>query len=417
MTNSYSDVTEGISADGLTLLSYNQLLDEIQDDITGIYAKDGEPINFGSETQDGQFTNILAQLFSDNRELIREVYNSFNPDNCGGAVQDSRYALNYIERKQGTFTEQEINVTFNQIVTLQGLDSKYNDVNATAYTVSDNSGQLWFLANTYTVTLNVGETLPVTRPLRFRSQNYGAYVPALNTITNQVTIVIGVTSVTNAIAPTTLGENQETDAEFKIRRSMSTAVHGQNNLDAMQAALLNLEGVTNVYVHNNQTNSTDATGTPAQTIWVIMEGGASSDIGATIYQYSCGRPTRGSETVNMLSLSGETFPTSYDVAVPENLYIKFVYQSYESVDSDFLDSLKAYIVGHLTYSINETAETSKITDVARLSIASNGGDGYATGVQISTDNTNWVNLITPSTLKNKFVISETNITITNTVIS
>ena len=385
MTNSYTDITEGISDTGLTLLSYNQILQEVQDDLTNIYAQDGEPINFGSETQDGQFTNILAQLFSDNRELIRDVYNSFNPDNCSGTVQDTRYALNYIERKQGTFTIQNIEVTVNQPVTLQGLDGNYNNVEATSYTVSDNSGQLWFLIDTFNPV--EGATYPHTYSLPFRSQNYGSYTPTINTITNQVTIVIGVTSVTNSAAPTTLGENQETDVEFKIRRSRSTALHGQNNLDALQAAILNLQGVSDCYVHNNPENSTDATGTAANTVWVIVDGGANSDIGAAIYQYSCGKPTRGNTSVNMLSLSGETFPTSFDRVTPVPLYIKFNYESLTQVSDDFLQSLKKYIAENLVYSINETAETSKITDVARLAVNSNGGDGYPLNIEISTGGT------------------------------
>ena len=408
------EITEGITGEGLTLLSYNEILQEIQDDLTSIYAQDGDPINFGSETPDGQFTNILAQLFSDNRELVREVYNSFNPDNCSGAVQDTRYALNYIERKQGTFTIQNIDVKVTQPVTLQGLDANYNDVNATAYTVSDDSGQLWFLIDSFKP--EEGVTYPKTYSLPFRSQNYGLYSPTINSITNQVNIVIGVESVTNSVAPTTLGENQETDGEFKVRRTRSTATHGQNNLDALQAYILNLSGVTDAYIHNNATNSTDATGTAANTVWIIVEGGANSDIGAAIYQYSCGKPTRGSVSVNMQSLSGETFPTSFDRANPVPLYIRFNYQSLETVGADFLTALKQYIASNLTYVLNETAESSKISEIARFAVSSNGGTGYPLDVEISTDNTNWTDLIQSTSLKNKFVVDATRIFITDTLI-
>ena len=50
---------------------------------------------------------------------------------------DSRYALNYLFRKGGTFTVQNIDVTVNKTVSLQGLDANYNDINAASYTVSD----------------------------------------------------------------------------------------------------------------------------------------------------------------------------------------------------------------------------------------------------------------------------------------
>ena len=54
-------ITEGVTADGLILKDYNTLLSELQDDFNAIYAQDGNPINFGSETPDGQLTNILTQ--------------------------------------------------------------------------------------------------------------------------------------------------------------------------------------------------------------------------------------------------------------------------------------------------------------------------------------------------------------------
>lgn len=408
MSDNFS--TEGITENGLSLLSYDDILANIQNDISAIYAKDGEPINFSSETSDGQFTNILAQIGSDERELTREVFNSFNPDNCSGAVQDARYALNYVTRKNGTFTIQNIDITVNTTVTLNGLDASYSNPDATAYAVSDDNGQLWFLIDTVTLTSG-------TTSLPFRSQNYGKYVPTLNSITNQVDVVLGVTSVTNSVAPTTLGENQESDIEFKIRRGRSTAIHGQNNLDALQAAILNLDSVTDCYIHNNQTSTTDATGTAAYTVWVIVEGGASPDIGALIYQYSCGKPTRGSVTVNMLSLSGQTFPTSFDRAVPTRLYAKFDYKSYSEVDEEFKEALATYIAENISFALNEAAESSKITEVARSGIASNGGDGYPLNVLISTNNSTWTNFIQPSTLKNKFTLAAEDITITDTVIS
>ena len=66
-------ITEGISSIGLTLSDYNTVLSTLQSNMNTIYAADGEEINFDSSSPDGQLTNILAQLISDNKELIREV--------------------------------------------------------------------------------------------------------------------------------------------------------------------------------------------------------------------------------------------------------------------------------------------------------------------------------------------------------
>ena len=169
-----------LNENGLTLSTYTELLDNIQSAMNTIYAQDGDTINFDSETPDGQFTNILTQIGADVRQLAMEVYNSFNPDNCTGIVQDWRYAINFITRKGGTYTIQNIDITTDRTVTLQGLDGNFNQPTATAYTVSDDSGNQWYLIDTTTLTAG-------TTSLAFRSQNLGLVQTTIGTIQNQVT--------------------------------------------------------------------------------------------------------------------------------------------------------------------------------------------------------------------------------------
>lgn len=393
-----------LNSNGLTVDSYDTLLENIQTNMNAIYATDGDNINFGSETPDGQFTNILAQIGTDIRELIQGVYNSFDPEKCTGVIQDSRYALNYITRKGGAFTIQNIDVTVNKTVTLQGLDSNYNDLNAASYTVSDDAGNLWYLIDTTTLTAGT-ESLP------FRSQNLGLIQPTIGTITNQVTKVLGVTGVINSVAPTTLGEEQESDVEFRIRRSRSTATNGQNNYDAMTGQLLGLDGITDVRVHVNNTSTTDSTGTEPYTVWVIAEGGANSDIANVIYQNSNGLPTRGEVNVNVPSVSGQIFSTSFDRVNPVPLYIQF---DLKNVNTDFnvsQETIKADIANSLIFGLGNPAETSYITGIAQQTLLNYGAGLYALNVEISTDGETWQDYIASSSLQDKFVADSTRITI------
>lgn len=393
-----------LNENGLTLSTFNELRDEVQTDMNSIYAIDGDSINFDSSTPDGQFTNILAQIGSDIRELIREVYNSFDPDKCSGIVQDVRYSLNYLTRKGGTFTVQNIDVTTNKTVTLDGLDDSYNDVNASSYTVSDNAGNNWYLIDTTTITAG-------TTSLPFRAQNMGLVQPTVGTITNQVTKVLGVTAVNNSVAPTTLGENQESDDEFRVRRNRSTAINGQNNYDAMTGQLLALDGITDVYVHVNSDDTTDSTGTPAYTVWVIAEGGANSDIANIIYANSGGLPTRGNVSVDTVTVSGEEVTVNFDRVNPVSLYIRFDVQNTSGINVD-LDTVKSYIVQNLSYSLGAPAETSAITNIASSALLTLGSGLYALNVEVSTDGTTWTDFIASSSLQNKFVVDATRITIT-----
>lgn len=402
MTQSFS---EGVTSEGLQVYSYDEILENLQTSLNEIYAPDGDSINFDSETPDGQATNIYAQGGSDSRNLAQEIYNSFDPDKCQGVIQDSRYALNYLTRKGGTFTIQNIDVTVNKTVTLNGLDSNYNDTGAASYTVSDDSGALWYLIDTVTITSG-------THSLPFRSKDYGLFQPTIGTIVNQVTKVLGVTSVINSVAPTTLGTLEESDLQFRIRRNRSTAKRGQNNMDALEGELLDLEGVTDTKIWINQDSTVDNTGTPPWTVWVIIEGGANADIANLIYENSCGLPQRGEISVNVPSVSGQVFPVKFDRANPVPLYIKFDFQLTTELSAVDFDSIKQYIVENLTYNLDETAETSKITEIASQAIVANGGGGYALNVEISTNGTTWADYIPSSSMQNKFVIDSTRITIT-----
>lgn len=393
---------EGITDTGLTLDNYNTLLSNIQSDMNSIYAADGDLINFDSETPDGQFTNIIAQIGSDIRELIQDIYNSFDPDKCSGVVQDSRYALNFLTRNGGTFTIQNIDITTTQTVTLSGLDSRYNELNAAAYTVSDDAGNLWYLIDTTTIEAG-------THSLPFRSQNMGLVQPTIGTITNQVTTVLGVTAVNNSVAPTTLGTEQESDAQFRTRRTRSTETKGQNNTDAMLSQLLELDSVSDATVWVNNGKSMDATGTAGNTDWVIVEGGANSDIAEVIYANSCGRNTRGEVEVEIPAVSGQIFTVRFDRPTPVPLYLKFDFMLTVDQDATDVSGVKDYIAENLTYTLKENAETSKPTCVASEAITSNGGGGYALNMQISTDGSSWTDYIPSASLANKFVVDTTRI--------
>ena len=391
-----------LDSNGLTLDDYNTILSNLQSGMNEIFAKDGDTINFDSETEDGQLTNILAQLGDDVRALANNIFNSFNPDNCNGTVQDSRYALNYIARKGGRFTLQNIDITCDRTVNLQGLDDNYNDVNATSYTLADNAGNLWYLIASEELTAG-------THTLAFRSQNYGSFPTTIGTITNQITKVLGVTNVNNSTTATTLGEDEETDEEFRIRRNRSTAIKGQSNYDAMLAQLLQIPDVADVNIHINNTSSEDDTGTPAYTFWVIVDGGDEESIASVIYQNSSGIPTRddlvtGKKQVDVTSLSQQIFPITYYAAIPVNLYIQFDLKIFANDFNVNTELVKQYIRENLKYRIGQTAETSYITEIAADALSAYGGGAYALNVEISTDGTTWTDYIESSSLQNKFVI-------------
>ena len=388
-----------LTKDNLTLVS---------DLITGfqnIYAQNGETLNLDSNTPDGQLIEIISELGTVVRELITEVYNSCDPDKCVGSVQDNRYQINYLTRKAGAYTLQNVAITVNKTVTLQGLDAMYNEPEAAAYALSDDNGNVWYLVDTTTLTSG-------TTTLEFRAKDMGEVIPTVGTITNQVTIVEGVTNVINSVGATSIGYEEESDSDFRIRRNVSTATRSENNADTIQANLLNLDGVIEAKVYQNTSNSTDSDGIPAHSIWAIVEGGANKDIAEIIYANMGASGTKGSVTVPITSSSSQTLNINFDRETVVPLYIKFDIQPITSAGEINQSDIKEYIATNLTYQIGENGETSKVAEVCANAMLADGGNGYALNPKISTDGTNWYDYIAVTTLADKFTPDVNKITIT-----
>lgn len=378
---------------GLKTKDYNTLLEETQTNISNIYSPSGEEINFDSSSPDGQITNILTEMGVIVRDIITETYNSCSPSNCSGTVQDIRYQINYLFRKGGTFTIQPIKITADRTVTLQGLDAQYNDVNASSYTVSDDNGNLWFLIDT--TTIFAGETT-----LQFRAKNLGQVIPTIGTITNQNTIIAGVTRVINDVGYTSLGEEQETDEEFRIRREQSVSQASQNNVDTIIGKLLQLDGVTDVNTWVNDSDTVDETGTNGHTLWTVVNGGANSDIADVLYAEIGGAETRGDVEVIRYSQSKQPLTMRFDRPNAVPLYAKFNIRTTGDVNDLNLTQIKETLVNQVSFKIGKDVSTSNIANGVICAVQTNGGgnSAYATDVKIASDSAKATVKATSSTI-------------------
>ena len=365
-----------LTSDGLLTKDNLTLVSELKTGFQNTYSQDGEVLNFESNTPDGQIVEIISELGTVLRELITEVYNSIDPDKCVGAVQDNRYQINYLTRKVGAYAIQDIDITTNKTVSLVGLDGSYNSENASAYAVSDDIGNIWYLVDS--VTLTAGTTR-----CEFRAQKMEDITPVIGTITNQVTIVEGVTKVINNVGLSSPGYEQESDSDFRIRRERSTDTKGENNFDSIWSNIEALDGVISVNGWQNNTNTTDSTGTLPHYIWFIVEGGDNQKIAEIIYANMGGTGTRGSVTVPITANNLQIININFDRPTIVPLYIKFDVQAITDLGEIDFDAIKDYIAENLNYTIGESAETSRITEICANALLSDGGNGYALDVKIS----------------------------------
>ena len=392
-------MSDSLDSTGIQVKTYTELLSDAKTAWQSIYGAD---INVGSNSPDGQQLNFIAQIGTDLRELIVNVYNSFSRDKASGIPLDERASMVDKVRKGATFTITPIDVTVNTLTVLQGLDADLENINGTGFTVSDDTGNNFIL--TATTTLNAGTT-----SLPFRAAAIGAVETTLNTITNINTFTLGGVTVNNSQAATILGEDEESDFEFKLRMAHSPSSSSIAQVDALYTALYNLDGVVYVNIHENLTDSSDAYGTPPNGIWVIVEGGSTLDIATAIYNNLNCCNMKGSTTYTIATTSGQPFLVKYDVPTLEPLYIKYSLQPTTTGITYDTNSINTYIAQNLSYMINEYADTSKITPIITAGIASSTGNAVAVEVKVSNNGSTWVDYLSTTSLNYKWSVSASNI--------
>jgi uncharacterized phage protein gp47/JayE len=392
-----------LDENGLTIQSLTEIIAELEAGMKAIY---GDDINVDADSPDGQMINLFSQACIDIREVIEDIYTSMDPDQASGVVLDQRVALNGIMRNGGTYTIAPVEITVDRAVSLIGLDTLSDaleaDFPANVYTVKDDAGTQFVLLDSVNIAAAGTDTYD------FRAVNIGAVLVEVGTITTPVTVIAGVTTIANASAASTQGVDEESDTALKIRRRKSTAISSIGYLDSIESNILALDGVTACVVDENVTNITDANGTPAHYIWVIVEGGDDDEIAEAIYATkSSGSGMRGDTVVAVARPNSRTIDISFDRPADENLHIRFnvVEKNGGVIDTDNLASL---IVENIIYNVGDSASGDDITAYVK-SVNTN---YRVTGMEVSANGSSWYEVVAPTAVNYKFVLSTARITIT-----
>ncbi len=359
----------------------------------------GADINLDQDTPDGQLMMIFIRAILDLQDLLTQIYNQFDPDLAVGAVLDQRVAINGIQRQAGTFTITNVTVTTSQSVTLFGLDQAVNP----PYTVQDNSGNQWELITSIVVSSGANV-------LAFQSVVPGEVLTVPNTITVPVTVVLGVTSVNNPTTYSTLGINEESDFDLKIRRQKSVSLSSQGYLSGLLAALENISGMLAAFVYENTTGSTDADDIPSHSIWVITSGSAApSAIANAIYtKRNAGCGMKGSQEFPIVQADASTFIVKWDDVEAEDLFIKFTATSLDGVNAPNIAAIRA---GLVTTFVPGVYEQVNINDLA-TAVQAIDNNTLVTSAGFSTSSGgSYTNTLTPTAKNKQFAVSEANIII------
>lgn len=387
-----------LDANGLQTKTLSEIRAELVADLQAIYGLD---INVDQNSPDGQQVNLYAQGAVDLRELLQQINAGFDPDQAAGRVLDQRVGINGISRNAGTFTFQDIEIVTDRALNLDGLDLDAAELDVSGvYTVRDSAGTEFYLLSSQTIA-GAG-----TYSYTFRSAELGQVEVIPNTITIPVTVVPGVTSVNNPTAANSIGEDEESDFDLRIRRRASVALPALGYLDAIQAEIENLDNVSEVIVLENDTGTTDGDGTPGHTIWAIVEGGDPAEIADVLYKKkTAGAGMRGAVVVDITRVDGGNFQAKFDRPVTQDFYIRFTLTFNGTVDTA---DLKQQIVNGISWGIGADGRADTVTSFVHGINAAY----VITGMEVSDDGAAWAEVVPVSSPINRFVNDTSRITIT-----
>ena len=252
--------------DGIQVQTFQEIYDELAAGYRAIY---GEDINLDADSPDGQRVAIEAQLVLDSQSFGALEYNQRDPDFALGQSLNSIIKLSGITRRPTTRSQVDVTVVTDRPLTLP-VD----------YTVEDDLGQSWS-------TLAARTLIAGTTTVTLFAENFGAIAADPDTIVNPVTVVIGVQSVTNP-ASATVGVDEETDQDLRVRRNRSLETPQSSSIGRMFTALASVPNVTGVAVYENDTDATDSDGIPAHSLGVVVEGGSVAAIIETMTKNKTG---------------------------------------------------------------------------------------------------------------------------------
>ena len=264
------------SDNGLETNTLRELFQELSDGYKGIY---GQDIDLDQESPDGQRVAIEAQARADIEAALQWLYSQMDPDFNTGDMQQIIAKLHGLFLRPGSRSQRDLKVTTDRPVLLYS-----------GYKIRDQANQVWVIRQDVTVPAGVTTAT-------FFAQNFGKVTGLVNDTFTQLTPEPGIVSIISDSA-VVVGRDEETPEEFRQRRNRSLENPATGSTGAVFAKVAQLTGVIDLNIGENDTKiDNPTTGIPANSIWLVVEGGAISEIvEVMVKQKGGGTGTKGSIT-------------------------------------------------------------------------------------------------------------------------
>ena len=319
-----------IDDSGYHYADYPTILTWLQDQYKSIY---GEDVYLEPDSQDGQWLAIQARYLYDSAVLGAAVFNSNSPVTAQGVGLSRNVKLNGLNRRAPTYSTVDVLIVGTAGTVIGSIGSP-----GVAQDVLD---QKWIIP--IGTTIPGGGSITVTAT----SEVIGAIRAESNSVNKIFTPTRGWQTVNNP-TPATVGVSVETDAELRVRQSISTANPSKTVLQGTEGAVANLTGVTGVRAYENDTNSVDGNGIPAHSISVVVIGGVNSQIAETILLHKtpgCG--TFGDQSVTVTDPRGVPTVIEFERPAVVPINVEIIITPGDGYSSDYADQIKTAIVASI----------------------------------------------------------------------
>lgn len=332
--------------DGLQI----QTATEVQADLSGyLQAQFGATLqSLNGNTVIGQLVSALSQVLVAHQEGIDGVYQSLHLDGAQGVNLDRLVQLIGLTRNAATATTVTVQVTNNGAIAAVLPAGTVIQHTATGALFSTVAASLIAIGGTNSIDLRAN----ATGPLDITAGSAWTFV----------TSFVGVAGCTiaNAVGGTS-GTAQESDADLRLRVLYSAHLPGKGTVQAIKAAIADLDGVIYANVYENTSDTAGITSPvsipllPAHSFVAVTVGGAAADIAGIIYdQKPAGIKDYGSTAYTITNAEGDPVVVHFEQATPATIEVEIALPGVDaSFDTAIADAIVSYIGG--TLSTGDTA--------------------------------------------------------------
>lgn len=272
----------------------------------------GPGLKIGAESPIRQIISAVAIQLGSVYELLQETYEALDPDSASGDQLERACALSAITREGAT----------KSTTTLRYSGTNYAPI-PTGTVARIPGGSSW-------VTIE-GGSIPKSADLDLAAEalETGPTEALSGTITEQVTIISGVSAVTN-IADAIVGRDIESDLKLRRRREAGLAVSGSGTDASTAASLRELNSVDQAIVISNRSSTTDSYGIPEHASRpIIWPAAQTTEEKAKIFavlwgQHGGGLKLDGTVTGTVVDSQGNSQPVAYSPASEQEVHLEIV---------------------------------------------------------------------------------------------